>query len=384
MSTSTTHEIDRDPIAYADVAIVGGGLMGCAAALALRRRGHTVVLLEQGWCGAQASGVNFGGVRRQGRAIVQLPLAQRAHALWPQLATLLDSDIEYVRSGHLKLAADAEGVAELEAYRAQAAPYGLALEMLSQQAVRRRFPWLAADVAGASLSAEDGQANPRLLAAAYARAARRAGAVVHEQCAVTSVHRSQAADGFDGFVLETSTALSVKAPVLVNCAGAWGAHLAARFGESIPASVLHPNMIVTEPLPPLMTINLGMVGGSFYARQVERGNVVIGGGRTTGQLSLSGNRPSSDIGRQALRVACRFVPALSQALVIRSWTGVEGGTPDRQPVLGLSKTTPGLVHAFGFSGAGFQVAPAVGEVLAELACDGRSTTPIDAFRIDRF
>jgi sarcosine oxidase, subunit beta len=54
------------------------------------------------------------------------------------------------------------------------------------------------------------------------------------------------------------------------------------------------------------------------------------------------------------------------------------------PVIGPSMTTPGLLHAFGFSGHGFQLGPAVGAVLAELALDGRTATPIEAFSIDRF
>jgi sarcosine oxidase subunit beta len=363
----------------ADVAIVGGGLMGCAAAIALRRRGRSVVLLEQGWCGAQASGVNYGGVRRQGRALVQLPLAQRAQAIWQDLAAMLESDIEYVRSGHLKLAGNAVDMDELCVYRDRVAPYGLALQVLSRDEVRRRYPCFSDQVAGASLSPDDGQANPRLLAAAYARAARRAGVVVHEHSAVQMARVAQG-----HFELETVTGVQVIAQQLVNCAGAWGAQLAAWFGETVPIGHLHPNMLVTEPLPPLFAINIGVVGGGFYARQVARGNVVIGGGRTTGQLSLSGNRPSCDASRRALTQATRFVPAISQAMIIRSWTGVEGDTPDRQPILGSSMTTPGLHHGFGFSGAGFQVAPAVGEVLAELVCDGRSATPIAAFRIDRF
>lgn len=58
--------------------------------------------------------------------------------------------------------------------------------------------------------------------------------------------------------------------------------------------------------------------------------------------------------------------------------------PDKNPVIGFSATTPGLLHAFGFTGAGFQIAPGVGEVLAELVRDGRTSTPIDAFSIARF
>ena len=61
-----------------DVAIVGGGTAACAAAVALRRRGLSVVLLEKRRCGAGASGVNFGGVRQQGRDLRELPLSQRA------------------------------------------------------------------------------------------------------------------------------------------------------------------------------------------------------------------------------------------------------------------------------------------------------------------
>ncbi|HYY82922.1 MAG TPA: FAD-dependent oxidoreductase, partial [Beijerinckiaceae bacterium] len=60
----------------ADVAIIGGGTAGCAAAVALRTAGMSVVLFEKGLCGAGASGVNFGGVRQQGRHMAELPLAR--------------------------------------------------------------------------------------------------------------------------------------------------------------------------------------------------------------------------------------------------------------------------------------------------------------------
>ena len=83
----------------ADVAIIGGGLVGSSAALALRRSGFSVVLLDKGFCGAQASGVNYGGVRRQGRPPEQIPLSQRAHAIWPRLKELIGIDGEFSRLG---------------------------------------------------------------------------------------------------------------------------------------------------------------------------------------------------------------------------------------------------------------------------------------------
>ena len=98
-----------------EVAIIGGGIVGGSAALFLRRQGVPVVLLEAGLCGARASGVNYGGVRRQGRGLEQMPLTQRAHELWGQLPALIGIDGEYVRSGHLKLAASESDMALLEA-----------------------------------------------------------------------------------------------------------------------------------------------------------------------------------------------------------------------------------------------------------------------------
>jgi sarcosine oxidase subunit beta len=68
----------------------------------------------------------------------------------------------------------------------------------------------------------------------------------------------------------------------------------------------------------------------------------------------------------------------------RVWSGVEGYLPDLLPVIGWSGTTPGLAHAFGFSGHGFQMAPGVGAAVAELIADGTSKTPTDAFSITRF
>jgi sarcosine oxidase subunit beta len=69
---------ERNRNEAADVIIVGGGLVGASAAFFLRRRGRSVILLERGLVGQQASGVNFGNVRRQGRHLIQLPLANRA------------------------------------------------------------------------------------------------------------------------------------------------------------------------------------------------------------------------------------------------------------------------------------------------------------------
>jgi len=87
----------------ADVVIVGGGLMGSAAAFFLRQRGQSVILLERDQIGQYASGVNFGNVRRQGRFLGQLALANRSWALWKRLPELIDDDLEFIASGHMRV-----------------------------------------------------------------------------------------------------------------------------------------------------------------------------------------------------------------------------------------------------------------------------------------
>jgi len=160
----------------ADVAIVGGGIVGASAALFLRRFGLSVVLLERGLCGAAASGVNYGGVRTQGRAVAQLPLSLRARALWARLLELTGIDGEYVRSGHLKLARSEADLHKLEAYRDEAEAHGLHLQIMAGTAFRRAYPWLGEQAIAGSFCAEDGHANPRLVSPAFARAAQATGA----------------------------------------------------------------------------------------------------------------------------------------------------------------------------------------------------------------
>ena len=83
------------------------------------------MLLERDLCGSRSSGVNYGGVRRQGRPLSQLPLSQRAQGLWARLTELTGTDGEYVQSGHLKIARSEADLASLESYRARTLDFGM-------------------------------------------------------------------------------------------------------------------------------------------------------------------------------------------------------------------------------------------------------------------
>ncbi len=370
--------------AAADVVIVGGGIMGAATALFLRRYGRSVILLERGLVGQQASGVNFGNVRRQGRFLPQLPLANRARKVWGELQELLGEDAEFVPNGHLRVCFRKEEVGRLEQYAEDARPYGLDLELISRNALRVRFPYLSADAIAGSFSPEDGHANPRLAAPAFARAAVRAGAAVYENTEVTAIAKAA-----DDFILETSSRARFRAPIVQISAGAWAGALAALFDAPVPLQPRGPQMAVTEPAPYAIAPSIGVFSDveeeGVYLRQVTRGNIVYGGGLrgpALPEIRRAYVDPANTL-RQFQHVR-RLVPALAALNIIRTWSGIEGYVDDDIPVIGPSARTAGLYYAFGFCGHGFQLGPGVGEVMAELIATGATTTPIEPFHISRF
>jgi sarcosine oxidase subunit beta len=362
----------------ADVLILGGGGAGCSAALHLARRGAKVILLERGLVGSQATGVNHGGVRQQGRNPAELPLARRSRGIWARMKELVGSDLEFDPCGHLKLARSAADEAELVRWNTLAADHGIATRMSGRNAIREEHPYFGDIVVAGSLLAEDGNANPRLLAPAFTRAARGAGAEIREHHEVTAL----AHDGTH--FRATAAGHEFRSPILLNCGGFWGGKVAQQFGEPVPIEPIHPNMLVTEPLPFFCPHSLGVVGGGVYLRQTARGNIIFGGGRGEANGDATRTRPRPEPGFNAMRNAIALIPRLEGAMLIRSWTGTDGQMPDVLPVLGPSRTTRGLFHAFGFSGHGFMLGPAVGEVLSELVLDGRTDVPLAAFDIGRF
>lgn len=376
MSGSNTHS---------DVLVVGGGLMGTSAAFFLRQRHRrSVTLLERELVGRQASGTNFGNVRRQGRDLSQLPLANRARAVWGRLPELIGEDLEFVPYGHLRVCYTEAQAAVLDRHARDVKPLGLDLELFSAEQMRRRWGIFSPAVVAGSLSAHDGHANPRLAGPAFARAAQRIGARIVEHAEVMHVER----DGC-GFIAHTADGARHRGEQLLVCCGAWSNRIAAIFAEAVPMEARGPQMGVTEPLPYAVGASIGISSPveteGLYFRQIRRGNVVFGGGLKGPAFPDTIRayvRPENTL--RQLRELRRFVPAFEHVQLIRVWSGIEGYTGDTMPVLGNSASTAGLHYAFGFSGEGFALGPGVGDVMAELIATGATTTPIEPFSIGRF
>jgi sarcosine oxidase subunit beta len=369
---------NRSVARVVDVAIVGGGIVGSSCAYFLAERGEAPLLIESGSVGREASGMNAGGVRQQGRVPPEIPLAIESLTLWPDLDKRLGARLEYERCGDLRLAVSAVDAARLRDIAARERAAGLQLEWVEGAALRSLVPGIGAQVVGGMFCPTGGQANPLVVAPSFARQARDLGAIVWEHCPVRMVRRDGA-----GFSLDTANGI-VRAARVVIAAGAWTPLVAAGLGVDVPISFFAPQMTATARLPRVLgTVLLGF-SRRLSMKQTQSGALIIGGGkRGWGDLATRARGLIEDNVRLGAVDAVAALPLLARVDATRSWVGLEGLTADEMPI--VDALDGGAVWiAAGFCGHGFAIGPVVGRLLGEALLDGRPSMDLSAFRLDRF
>jgi sarcosine oxidase subunit beta len=223
-----------------DVVIVGAGLIGCASAYSLARRGLRVTLVESGDLASGASGACDGHICCQSKAPgLHLTLAQRSSLAYETLSEELGEDTGYCRCGSWLIAGTPEELTAL----ARCTP-GLPVSVHDADEVRRAEPILGEAVRGGRFCPTDGQTDPWLTTLAFCHAARRLGAHVELGVEVTGIRvNSGHAVGVD----TVSGPLTSGAVLLA--AGAWTAPLCSGLGIRLPLRPRRGEILVTEPMP---------------------------------------------------------------------------------------------------------------------------------------
>ena len=361
----------------ADVLVIGGGVMGCSAALELARRGLSVALLERRRVGWAASGRNAGAIRAHGRNHHELPLALASREQWAAYAAE-DAclDFHFARDGDLVVGFTEAEERRLEASARWYTAQGLGVEVLRGEALTRAFPFLSREVRAAAHCPSDALAYPLLAVRALAALARSAGARLVEQTAVTGLAR----DGDRVIGVETSGG-RWSAGHVVNAAGPWAGELAALAGLHVPVVPRRSQILVTERVA--STVKPFVSGRGIYVRQSPYGNLIVGGGGAWESIGYDQAGTAPTLHRLASRLLW-MCPGLGHLRVIRGWAGTVELTPDHRPHLGPTPSAPGLWLAAGFCGNGFAVGPVAGRVIAELIVDGRSAFDLRPFAPERF
>lgn len=362
-----------------DAIVIGGGLHGLSVALHLARRRKRVIVLERRYAGRHSSGINAGGVRRLGRDLREIALSVIAMEMWHAIESLVGDHCGFAAGGQVKVAESDADMEKLARREAEVRALGYSHEELVDQAeLRRIVPAIAPHCVGALVSRTDGAADPYRTTTAFRRAAAAAGAEIREGDGVTGLDRA------NELWRVTSASGTIEAPVVVNCAGAWATRIAAMAGETIPCGVKASMMIVTERMPPFVEPTVGATSRSLSFKQTAAGTVVIGGGHQ-GKCDVDAERSVVDFRNlaHAARIAGDLFPVMRGARIVRTWCGIEARTADEIPFIGPSAVAPGLFHSFGYSGHGFQLAPAAGAALAGLIATGTTNLPIAPFAVTR-
>lgn len=364
-----------------DVAIVGGGVMGCAVALRLAQRGIAVTVIERGIPGAEASSAAAGMLAPQMEVEgpgPMLELGLRSRALYPALAVeLADAtgiDIGYVKSGVLAVALSAADARALEARRVWQAARGMRVELLSGPEARAREPGLGDAVLAALHLPDDAQVNPRALAPALSQAAAAAGARFLQGRYVRRVR--VAAGVATGVELDGET---LHAERVVVAAGSWSGLVE---GAGVPASVVRPargQLVAIETRPPLFRCVLSVEGRGYLVPRRD-GTVVAGS-----TVEMVGFRKEVTVGGLAeiLNLACTLVPALADAPVKDSWSNFRPYTEDHLPVLGTTSVR-GLFLATGHYRNGILLCPVTAQAIADLIATGNAGVDLGPFAVARF
>lgn len=367
-------------VATADVVVIGGGLHGCSAALHLARAGVSALVLEKNYVGRHASGVNAGGVRTLSRHEAEVPLALAAMDLWHRLGELVDDDCGFETHGQVRVAEDEHDVQSLRSREARMRSLGYTHERwIDRDELFARVPALARHCLGGLLAERDGAALPYQTTAAFRRKAQSLGQRFFEGVRAQRLQRTG-----DAWSVDTDRG-SFAGRVLVNCAGAWADRLCAQLGEPVPLEAIAPMMMVTLRMPRFLEPVVLGTARPLSFKQTQEDTVLIGGGRRA-RLELEAETTELDFRELAAsaRTVRDLFPVMRAATINRGWAGIEARMPDDIPVIGPSSTMPNAYHAFGFSAHGFELAPIVGRILAELITTGRTGLPIAPFSITRF
>jgi sarcosine oxidase subunit beta len=374
-----------------DVLVIGGGLAGCATAYYLAREGVEVTLVERYDLNTQASGCNAGSLHAQiphepfvteGESWARnfaptVRLLLESIRIWAELEAELGADLEVSLGGGLLVAETDGQMHDIERKAALERAYGLDVEMLSRDDLRRIAPYLSERLVGGGFCPTEGKANPLKATPAFARAAQRHGARL-----LTETTLSTIASESGGYRAETSAGM-IRARRIVNSAGAEAGRIAAMLSVALPIEG-HPIQVnVTEPVEPFIPHLVYSAGERLTLKQARSGALLIGGGWPA-QWSVSGGvagrHPVVNLAslRANLRVARNVVPAVGAIHLLRVWPAIVNGTADWKPILGEVPRLPGFFMNM-FPWIGFTAGPIAALTTAELVMGRKPGVDLSQF-----
>lgn len=376
----------------ADVVVIGSGGLGASTAFHLVARGaRDVVVVDRHEPASQTSPRAAGLVSHARTTDLMTELVKLAGAKLERFTADTGQPLDWTRSGSLKVARRAVDVPVIEDDVARGRRLGLDVERLSGEEAHGLNPFLRPDDVLAVLRVrEDMYFDPAQVAIGYVRAAEARGATVLSH---TTVIRVDVVDGrVEGVETDRGT---IRAPVVVDAAGAWTRQVAAASGIRVPLVPTRHQLFVTEPLDdaradlPIVRI----MDAAVYMRPCD-GGLLWGGYEADprffdmdalpGGFQMAQTPLDADVLRRLAEDVRRQLPVLTEAAVREHRGGLPTMTADGQHIVGPAPAADGFFVAGGCNVAGLSVSPAIGDALAAWIVDGEPPLDLEPLSITRF
>ena len=347
-----------------DVIVIGGGIIGLSLSIELRRKGASVLVVERGQPGREASHAAGGMLvdcPLETPAVLE-PLATASARLYPEFVreleaesgmkvdlrdqgTILFPSVEHLSSACLERATLPAPLAELE-------------------------PALG-DLNRPAFYLHERSVDPRALTAATLQTAKRLAVDISSGEEVIAVNLS---NGRVAGVITTKT--SFQAPKVVNCAGAWSGQIAPLAFPTRP--VKGQMLCVASPSRNLLKNVIRTP--EVYLIPRSDGRILVG---ATVEEAGFDKRTNLETIQRLHRAAISIVPELIKAKILEDWAGLRPGTPDALPILGATATR-GYYVATGHFRDGILLAPITAQVMAEVITGTNCNYDLQPFSPARF
>lgn len=346
--------------ARTEVVVVGGGVIGVAAAYEMARLGAAPLLLERRRLGWGASGRNAGLVLGSAASLDGMQAVLAAERL----------EVDYREPGHLALASSPAALEHMHEEVAARPSASMPVQVLDRGACEDLLSLrVGAAFCGGRWMPRAGAVHPVRFVSGLAGAAVRHGAVIAAGTAVRRLRRAHPGDGFD---LETSQLRIRARQVVLACSAS-----SARLWRPLVAllSPARGQVLATRPLPVLFGPGLAVDYGTLYWRQAPDGVVVLGGCRHLDPVAETTGREGLNPRIQAAleRFLPEAFPGFPRVRVAWRWAGIMDETPDGRPMVGPWPDGSGLWIAAGFGGHGLPPALEIGRALARAVVEGDRT-----------
>ena len=357
-----------------DVAIIGGGIIGCAIAYELAKRQVDVILIEKASrVGTEASWAGAGILTSHASTHEPYPeLCRASLAMYPALATELksetDIDIEFIRSGTLSVFFDEAEAAGLIGLAERRVNRGFSAEVLTPEQTWKLEPAVSKSIAGAVLFPEDGHVRNPKMVAALAKGAANLGAKFLLGNPVTEFVRENGR--VIGVVVNGET---IYADSFVIAAGSWAGNLATLLNFPISISPAKGQIVLLETMPPLIQRTIDGLG--IYIVPRTDGKILLG---ATVEFVGYDKTPTVDGVKQMIDAAVVIAPELAQSTFVQTWAGLRPYYK-QGPCLGYLPGFDNVVLASGHFKNGILLAPITGQLIAELLTTGQTSLPLESF-----